>query len=260
MKILIFRKNKIFIAFVIIILIFIICNLFFKSTAKIKNSPIQSLNYICESNEKIAYLTFDDGPTSKMTPKILDILKSEDIKATFFVVGKQVANNPDIVKRAYDEGHFIANHGFSHNNKLLYKNSESFIAEILNTDKEISKAIGIDDYHSHVFRFPNGFSAPIYKSRKEKVITKLSAIHYFYVDWNCLNKDSEKKYSNFQLLQNLKNSTKNKGTLIILMHDTGDVNNTNEVLKDSIDYLKSEGYQFKNFYELISPTHATFKN
>ncbi len=74
---------------------------------------------------------------------------------------------------------------------------------------------------------------------------------YVYVDWNCLNNDSVKKYSNYQLLNNLKKSAKNKGTLVVLMHDTSDVNDTPSILKDSIDYLKSEGYVFQNFYDLL---------
>ena len=71
-------------------------------------------------------MTFDDGPTTSVTPKILDILKEENVKATFFVIGKSVDAHPEIVKRAYDEGHYIANHGYSHNNSKLYKNLDSF--------------------------------------------------------------------------------------------------------------------------------------
>lgn len=67
-------------------------------------------NNLTNNNEKIAYLTFDDGPTLKATGKILDILKDLDVKATFFVVGKHVKEHPELVKRAYDEGHYIANH------------------------------------------------------------------------------------------------------------------------------------------------------
>jgi len=65
-------------------------------------------------------LTFDDGPTTSVTPKILDILKEENVKATFFVIGKSAEEHPEIVKRAYDEGHYIANHGYSHNYKSIY--------------------------------------------------------------------------------------------------------------------------------------------
>lgn len=92
----------------------------------------------------------------------------------------------------------------------------------------------------------------IYTSEKKKALNVLSDLNYVYVDWNCLNKDSEKKVSNAQLLNNLKKSTKNKGTLIILMHDTADVNKTYNILKDSISYLKSQGYEFRNFYDFVN--------
>ena len=88
-----------------------------------------------------------------------------------------------------------------------------------------------------------------FKPQKQQYAKLLNDIDYAYIDWNCLNKDSEKKYTNSELLNNLKNSCKNKGTLVILMHDTSDVNETDLVLKDSIDYLKKEGYIFNNFYD-----------
>ena len=146
----------------------------------------------------------------------------------------------------------VANHGYDHNNAVLYKSSESFINEIEKTDLAIGKAIGIDDYCSHIFRFPNGFMSPLYKSKKKKAVSLLSKLNYAYIDWNCLNNDSIKKYSPSQLLNNLKKSCKNKNTLVILMHDTKDVSDSSMVLKDSIDYIKSQGYEFKNFYEFIS--------
>ena len=204
---------------------------------------------LVNQKEKIAYLTFDDGPTLKSTSKILDILSEENVKATFFVIGKHVKEHPELVKHTYDEGHYIANHSYSHNNKL-YANADSFLDEILSTDVEIGKAIGIENYHSHVFRFPNGYMAPSFKTKKQEYAKLFSDIDYTYIDWNALNKDSEKKYSHTELLNNLKNSSKNKGTLVILMHDTSDVNETHLVLKDSIHYLKEQGYIFQNFYDL----------
>lgn len=92
----------------------------------------------------------------------------------------------------------------------------------------------------------------IYTSQKKDAVKVLSSLNYVYVDWNCLNKDSEVKASNTQLLNNFKKTAKNKGTLIILMHDTTDVNKTYEVLKDSISYLRSQGYEFSNFYDFIN--------
>ena len=79
----------------------------------------------------------------------------------------------------------------------------------------------------------------------------LQDIEYNYIDWNCLNNDSIKKYSSSQLLNNLIKSSKNKDILVILMHDTKDVSNSSLVLKDSIKYLKGKGYVFKNFYDIL---------
>ena len=221
------------------------------STSAIDENTFQNkVSSLINQKEKIAYLTFDDGPTLKSTAKILDILSEENVKATFFVVGKHVKEHPELVKRAYDEGHYIANHSYSHNNDRLYTNSDSFINEILSTDVEIGKAIGVENYASHVFRFPNGYMAPSYKAKKQEYAKLFSDIDYIYIDWNALNKDSEKKYSNVELLKNLKDSSRNKGTLVILMHDTSDINETHLVLKDSIHYLKEQGYTFQNFYNL----------
>ncbi len=216
-------------------------------SSEIKNK----IQNIYESNEKIAYLTFDDGPSKVVTPKVLDILKQNNILANFFVVGKHVEEYPELVKQAYEDGHFIANHGYSHNNSKLYKSKQDFINEILETDKEIAKAIGKDSYCSHIFRFPNGSMSKIHYSDKKKALKYLEEIDYTYIDWNALNNDSMKKYSNSELISNLKSSIKNKGTIVILMHDTGDVNKTYDVLEESINLIKSEGYKFKTFYDLL---------
>lgn len=217
----------------------------------VEESLKEKIATLTKTEEKVAYLTFDDGPTLKATAKILDILKEENVKSTFFVVGKHVQEHPELVKRAYEEGHYIANHGYHHNNKKLYQSPESFISEVKNTDIEIGKAIGIENYCSHVFRFPNGYMSSNYKTKKKEAVKLLLDMNYTYVDWNCLNNDSIKKYSHSQLLNNLKKSSKNKGTLVVLMHDTSDVNDTPSILKDSIYYLKEQGYEFKNFYDLF---------
>ncbi len=259
MKIIILHKK---IVITIIILCLLLSSLFFyfnipfsfaielTTNSVIEESLKEEIATLTKKEEKIAYLTFDDGPTLKATGKILDILKAEDVKATFFVVGKHVKEHPELVKRAYDEGHYIANHGYHHDNRKLYQSSDSFISEVKNTDIEIGKAVGIEDYCSHVFRFPNGYMSSNYKSKKKESVKLLTEMNYTYVDWNCLNNDSVKKYSHNQLLKNLKKSSKNKGTLVILMHDTSDVNDTPSILKGSINYLKEQGYEFKNFYDL----------
>lgn len=264
MKIFIFNKKKIKIINLVLILIIVtisILYLIFKNNqvfavelninAVVSNNFKEKIKNLTSEKEKIAYLTFDDGPNKMVTPKILDILKEQDIKATFFVIGKNVEQYPEIVRREYEEGHYIANHGYSHNNNKLYRSNQDFVEEIKKTDEAIGKAIGKKDYCSYVFRFPNGYISKQNKKQKQEAVELLNQMNYSYIDWNCLNNDSVKKYNNKQLLDNLKKTSKNKGTLVILMHDTKDVSNSSLVLKDSIEYLKSQGYTFSNFYDLI---------
>lgn len=263
MKIFLLRKKTLMITCIISLLTLTILILLFVFNSSIQlaveithNSVfneefISKISNLTKGEEKIAYLTFDDGPTTSVTPKILDILKEQNVKATFFVIGKSVEAHPEIVKRAYKEGHYIANHGYSHNNSKLYKSLDSFKNEIEKTDLAIGKALGKDDYCSHIFRFPNGFMSSNYKSKKKEAAKLLSQMNYAYIDWNCLNNDSIKKYSSSQLLNNLKKSCKNKNTLVVLMHDTKDVSNSSLVLEDSISYLKSQGYTFRNFYSFL---------
>ncbi len=258
MRIFIFSKKNLFFSFLIICIITLIllsslslAGEFRSSSNTFSNNFIANINNLVKGKEKVAYLTFDDGP-SLVTPKILDILNKENVKASFFVIGKSVEAHPEIVKRAYDEGHYIANHTYSHNNSILYRSSESFSNEIKKTDIAIGKAIGVDAYSSLIFRFPNGFMSPQYKAKKKEMAKLLSQMNYAYIDWNCLNNDSIKKYNSSQLLNNLKKSSKNKNTLVILMHDTKDVSNSSLALEDSIEYLKSEGYSFSNFYSVVN--------
>ncbi len=259
MRIFIFSKKNLFFSFLIICIITLILlsslslagEFRSSSSNTFSNNFIANINNLVKGKEKVAYLTFDDGP-SLVTPKILDILDKENVKASFFVIGKSVEAHPEIVKRAYDEGHYIANHTYSHNNSILYKSSESFLNEIKKTDIAIGKAIGVDGYSSSIFRFPNGFMSPQYKAKKKEMAKLLSQMNYAYIDWNCLNNDSIKKYTSSQLLNNLKKSSKNKNTLVILMHDTKDVSNSSLALEDSIEYLKSEGYSFRNFYSIVN--------
>ena len=254
-----FINKKIILWLMFLIFILLLSYIYFSifqtlnTISEVNSSSNNLYNTIVElySNEKIAFLTFDDGPNILVTPKVLDILKEENVKASFFVIGKCVDSHPEITKRAYDEGHYIANHGYSHNNNLLYKSSDSFLTEVKKTDLAIGNAIGVPDYCSHLFRFPNGFMSPSNKSKKKEAVKLLQNIDFNYIDWNCLNNDSVKKYSSSQLLNNLIKSSKNKDVLVILMHDTKDVSNSSLVLKDSIKYLKGKGYVFKNFYDIL---------
>ncbi len=115
----------------------------------------ENIKNIYKSETKRAFLTFDDGP-SKNTKEILDILKENDIKATFFVLGCQVEVFPETTKRIYDEGHYIANHGYSHIYSSIYQSPEQVLVEFNQCNQIVANAIEIPEYNSHLFRFPGG--------------------------------------------------------------------------------------------------------
>lgn len=107
-----------------------------------------------KADKKTVYLTFDDGPSKTVTPHILDILKENNVNATFFVLGTMASYYPDLVKREYDEGNYVANHGYSHVYAQMYENGEAFFSEVEKTEEIIRKAIGREEYSSHLVRFP----------------------------------------------------------------------------------------------------------
>jgi len=104
------------------------------------------------NTHKQVALTFDDGPSSKFTPKILDTLKKYHIKATFFVTGRRIEENPKILKRMADEGHEIGNHTYYHTS-CDYLNYDELILELKMTSKLIKKITGLT---THLFRPPHG--------------------------------------------------------------------------------------------------------
>lgn len=189
---------------------------------------------------KVAYLTFDDGPSRTVTPKILDILYSYDIKATFFVVGKQAEKNPDILKRIYEEGHAIGNHTYTHNYAYLYKNVNNFYYELKVTEKVLKNILG-EDFETKLMRFPGG-SFGAQKAPFRKFVVEKG---YNYIDWNSLNGDAEGyQIPADKLIKRFKSTFANQQTLVILMHDTDAKETTVKALPAIIEFLMEKGYQF----------------
>lgn len=198
-----------------------------------------------DPNAKYAYLTFDDGPSPKATPEILKILRDYNIKATFFVVGTMVEKYPEVLKQVYDEGHVIGNHSYSHNYKYLYKNTKNFMDDIRRNDMAIKKVLG-DDLEINLLRFPGG-STGKYKRPMVKAAEKEG---YSIYDWNSLNGDAEGlNLKDSYLTSRLRETTRNKRNIIVLMHDLDTKQGTVNTLSANIDYLISKGYIFRVLQE-----------
>lgn len=212
---------------------------------------LSSWNYQREDGKKIAYLTFDDGPSTEVTPKILDILKKNDIKATFFILGSMVEKSEkskENLIRIVDEGHAIGNHSYSHDYNYLYPNrvadAGNFKSDINKAEESFKRVLG-EDFSTRVLRLPGG-----YMSWDTKNIDNILEEKYVYIDWNVLNGDGEGfDISSSDLLERLKETIEdlsgNDDTLVVLMHDTDAKETTVEYLQEAIDYLKELGYEFR---------------
>lgn len=201
---------------------------------------------------KTAFLTFDDGPTTSVTPLILDTLRRYDIKATFFTVGTLIEKNPDMARRLYDEGHLLANHSYSHVYKDIYASTDNFITEIDRVHALITNLTGEADYPK-ILRFPGGsFNAGSYAEIKQELKPLVAERGYRYCDWNALNGDAEsgKGFDPEQLVERLKKTASGKEDIVILMHDSATQSATAKALPDIIEYLMSEGYTFKRLDEI----------
>lgn len=217
----------------------------------IKSEGIAKIKDIYNSTYKRVYLTFDDGPSKTVTTQILSILDNYNVKATFFVLGSRVDLYPDIVKEAYTKGHYIANHGYSHKYSYIYETIDNVMGEYRSTENAIKNALGMPEYCSNVFRFPGGSQGGKYADLKAQAITALENNNIAQLDWNCLTRDSEGKFTKEELVQNMINTAQEKDSVVILMHDAGDKITTYEALPEIIEYFKNNGYVFETMYDLI---------
>lgn len=196
------------------------------------------LSFANAENGKEIYLTFDDGPSDRVTPKILDILKEENVKATFFIVGNNAVRRKNLLKREFDEGHAIGVHSYSHKYKEIYSSTESLLKDIDDCNALIKEVTG---RKSSLYRFPGGSFG--LSSRLTGAVT---AHGMRYVDWNASFRDSEfLSPSPEQLVQAAKSTVANPQSVIMLAHDTTDKTATVKALGDVIRHFKNSGYTFK---------------
>lgn len=220
--------------------------------ASLSPDELSSIDKIYRHSEpKRIFLTFDDGPTTQVTPYILDLLKQENIQATFFVLGYRVELNPNLVKREYEEGHFIANHGYSHKYSSIYESVDCVLDEYYKTNDLIKNAIGNTNYNSLVFRFPGGSVGGKYHDIKSDAKQILKEKGIASLDWNALTKDAEGANTKEKILESFYETTQNKTSIVLLMHDAADKILTYETLPEIISWAKENGYEFQTLYDVI---------
>ena len=188
-------------------------------------------------------LTFDDGPSSQFTPKVLDILRDNDVKATFFVLGKFIEKNKDILKREADEGHTIGNHTYSHVKGTIV-DIKKIENELVKTDQLITKYAGESEKNVKYFRPPFGFE-------NWRFLAESELLDYTVVLWSLDVGDWNKRKTEKDITSKIFKLAKNGS--IILLHDGGlSREAVIAALPVIIKGLRNKGYKFVTIDEMIA--------
>lgn len=203
------------------------------------------------NGNKVIYLTFDDGP-SQYTGELLDVLSKYNVKATFFVTGRN-SNYFHYIKRAYDEGHTIGLHTYSHNYSLVYSSIDAYFSDLNSINEIVREQTGS---YSNIIRFPGGSSNTVSRNYTVGIMSQLSSLveskGYKYFDWNVSSGDASSVIlDSSSYAQNVINGLGNGSYYVVLQHDTN-VNSIRAVSK-IIEYGLSHGYSFRAI-DINSPT------
>lgn len=191
-----------------------------------------------EGQAQKVYLTFDDGP-SENTAKILDILKERNLKATFFVIGKEDEESKELYKRIVNEGHTLGMHSYSHKYSVLYDSLESFEAEVTQLRDYLYEVTGVK---SDIMRFPGGSSNQVSNTDMREFIRYLNEEGITYYDWNVASGDATSQaYTADELVQNVMTDVVKYDTSIVLMHDMATKGTTVDALVPMIEQLQAMG-------------------
>ena len=194
------------------------------------------------NGKSIAYLTFDDGPSS-ITHSVLDILKKYNVKATFFVINSGNYNKATL-QREVNEGHTIGLHAYDHNYAIAYKDDNSYLDGI---DKLRAKVKADTGFDSHYIRFPGGSSNTISKRYSKGIMSRITKTAkqrgYKYYDWNVDDDDAGRARTADDCYNNVIKELRPNRSNIVLMHDFGTNKKILEALPRIIEYCQKNGYK-----------------
>ena len=193
-----------------------------------------------DTTTKKVYLTFDDGPGSQ-TGNILDILKKNHVKATFFVTGKEDASSKKIYQRIVKEGHTLAMHSYSHIQDVIYDSKEAFEKDLKQINRCLYEATGV---HTKFYRFPGGSSTQNTSLPIQNFIDVLKKNHYLYLDWNVISPDiNNANATKEQVVTGVMQGVDAYDTAVVLMYDVADKPMTVKALPSIIKQIKAKNYE-----------------
>ena len=229
-----------------------------KTTVKRKIEVIKKIGSEHQSDEKVVYLTFDDGP-SENTQKIMDILAKYNAKATFFVTGRNQKYNY-LIKDAYNAGHTIALHTYSHDYQTVYSSVDAYFDDLNKVGQMVKNEIG---FVPHYIRFPGGSSNTISRKYCQGIMSTLTKEvvekGYQYYDWNGDSTDASGNHVAVDKL--IRNGTLcHDNNVMILCHDTQAKDTTVQALPSIIEHYQSLGYSFKGIDDKTYTPHQSVNN
>lgn len=204
-----------------------------------------------DENKKICYLTFDDGPNSEVTPKVLDILKEYNVKATFFVIYRGGSKEKALYKRIVDEGHTIAVHTASHNYTKIYSSVEAYLEDFNKISEYIESVTGVKP---EIFRFPGGSVNSYNRLIYHQLIAEMTRRGYVYYDWDYSSGDAARAdVPASEIKENVLNGSTTDPQKILLCHDGPGHQNTAEALPEIIEGLLEQGYSLEALDKSVTP-------
>ena len=210
-------------------------------TNKVSENKTAESKTTTSNGKSIAYLTFDDGPSS-ITNSVLDILKKYNVKATFFVINSG-SYNKTTLQREVNEGHTIGLHAYDHNYAIAYKDDNSYLDGI---DKLRAKVKADTGFDSHYIRFPGGSSNTISKRYSKGIMSRITKTAkqrgYKYYDWNVDDDDAGRARTADDCYNNVVRELRPNRSNIVLMHDFGTNKKILEALPKIIEYCQKNGY------------------
>ncbi len=204
--------------------------------------------------EKMAYLTFDDGP-SELTEQVTALLAKYDIKATFFVLNRTDERSKQIVKHTSELGHSIQMHCGIHDYRSLYASPESFMQYVEDNYWYIAGITGIPP---SLVRLPGGSVNESNAAIRTEILKRIEDLGFVYFDWNCSSGDGNPKpYEPDAILENVLRTAGSKNRIVVIMHDTGSKTTTVQALPQVIEALRDRGYSFGKLAKDVPPVQQT---
>ncbi|WP_299397717.1 polysaccharide deacetylase family protein [uncultured Gelidibacter sp.] len=218
-------------------------------TPKLIKGIFPNYTWNMPQDQKVIYLTFDDGPTPEITDWTLDLLKSYNAKATFFCIGNNVEKHPEIFHRILKDGHAVGNHTYNHPRGWRTR-TEDYVAEVVKTTHIMNQELEVlnsttRSYRKGTFGQVSNLFRPPYGQIKPSQGKRLRRLGYNIIMWDVLALDWKMELSKEDCAQNI-TSKAGPGSIVVLHDSVKAAPRMMHALSETLEHFSKQGYQFKS--------------